>query len=191
MSNEPGRRERKKAATRRSIADAALRLFLERGYDNVTVAEIAAEADTAVTTLFAHFPGGKPALVFGGDEDRGAALAAAVRGRPDGTDVLGAVEAFIHQRGPFGGSDDPELRTRLKLVVSTPALREYARKRWTDCEDPLTAAIAEVTGRDAADPTLRALCRLMLEVPDIAGDAPDPDKAVTRIFSQLRNGWDF
>jgi AcrR family transcriptional regulator len=191
MSNEPGRRERKKAATRRSIAEAALRLFLERGYDNVTVAEIAAEADTAVTTLFAHFPGGKPALVFGGDEDRGAALAATVRDRADGVDVLGAVEAFIHQRGPFGGSDDPEMRTRLKLVASTPALREYARKRWTDCEDPLIAAIAGVTGRDPADPTLRALCRVMLEVPDVAGLAPDPGQAVTRIFRQLRHGWDF
>src|SRR4051794_41350410 len=82
---ETGRRERKKAATRRALADAALELFLERGYDDVTVAEIAEAADVSVTTLFNHFPGGKPALVFDEAQAREDALVAAVRDRPEGT----------------------------------------------------------------------------------------------------------
>ncbi|MFE2143549.1 TetR/AcrR family transcriptional regulator, partial [Streptomyces sp. NPDC059456] len=49
-----GRRERKKAATRRAIADAALHLFLERGYDEVGIREIADAADVSNTTLFKH-----------------------------------------------------------------------------------------------------------------------------------------
>ena len=63
-----GRRERKKAATRQALADAALRLFLEHGYDQVTVRDIAEAADVSTTTLFKHFPG-KEALVFDEDAD--------------------------------------------------------------------------------------------------------------------------
>ncbi|WP_147264659.1 TetR/AcrR family transcriptional regulator, partial [Streptomyces sp. NBRC 110611] len=59
----PGRRERKKAQTRKALADAALRLFLERGYDGVSVKDVAEAADVSVTTLFKHFSG-KEALVF-------------------------------------------------------------------------------------------------------------------------------
>ncbi|MGY5138836.1 TetR/AcrR family transcriptional regulator, partial [Streptomyces nigrescens] len=63
-----GRRERKKAATRQALADAALRLFLERGYDQVSIRDIAEAADVSTTTLFKHFPG-KEALVFDADSD--------------------------------------------------------------------------------------------------------------------------
>ena len=69
MTETMGRRERKKAQTRRALADAAMRLFTERGYDNVGVREVAEEADVAVTTLFKRFPS-KEALVFDGDADR-------------------------------------------------------------------------------------------------------------------------
>ncbi|MFD6073807.1 TetR/AcrR family transcriptional regulator, partial [Amycolatopsis lurida] len=48
----PGRRERKKAATRQALADAALKLFLERGYDQVSIRDIAEAADVSTTTLF-------------------------------------------------------------------------------------------------------------------------------------------
>ncbi|MBS2532549.1 helix-turn-helix transcriptional regulator, partial [Catenulispora sp. NF23] len=75
---EPGRRERKKAAIRQSLADTARDLFLERGYDAVGVREIAEAADVSVATLFNHFPDGKEALVFDQDADREAALVAAV-----------------------------------------------------------------------------------------------------------------
>jgi AcrR family transcriptional regulator len=53
---EIGRRERKKQQTRQAISDVATRLFLERGFDAVTVAEVAKAADVAVQTVFNHFP---------------------------------------------------------------------------------------------------------------------------------------
>ncbi|MGX5182951.1 TetR/AcrR family transcriptional regulator [Streptomyces avermitilis] len=80
------RRERKKAARRRSIADAAPELFLEHGFERVSVCGIAEEADVSATTLFAHFPT-KEVLVFDRDEDVEAELAAAVRERPKGHGV--------------------------------------------------------------------------------------------------------
>ncbi|PWK83272.1 TetR family transcriptional regulator [Lentzea atacamensis] len=88
----PGRREREKAATRAALSEAALKLFLERGYGKVTVAEIAEAADTAVATLFAHFPAGKEALILDDSGEREAALTAAVRERPEGSSVLDALQ---------------------------------------------------------------------------------------------------
>ncbi|KJK57800.1 hypothetical protein UK12_14285 [Saccharothrix sp. ST-888] len=78
-----GRRERKKAATRRALADAALRLFLERGYEQVGIREIADAADVSTTTLFKHFPVKEahfaleaPRAVRGHDDPRQALLRA-------------------------------------------------------------------------------------------------------------------
>ena len=115
----PGRRERKKAATHAALASAARRLFLERGFDAVTVAEIADAADTAVSTLFVHFPGGKEALLLGEGAEREAALTAAVRHRADGTSILRALRDFLATRGPFDPEPDPDSRELAQLVVRT------------------------------------------------------------------------
>lgn len=185
----PGRRERKKAATRQALATAARRLFLERGFDKVTVAEIADAADTAVSTLFAHFPGGKEALVLGDSDEREQALAAAVRQRPEGVSILQALRDFLATRGPFDPAPHPESRRIAELVISTPALRAYARSLWTSCEATLTHVIAEQTGRDADDLSLSLLARYVLETPDLAGAKPDPPAALDTAFTHLQRGW--
>lgn len=104
-----GRRERKKAATRKAIADAALRLFLERGYDDVGIREIADAADVSTTTLFKHFPV-KEALVFDEEDDVEAALLTAVRERPEGQSVPAALREHA-------------LRSRLLTADGNPASR--------------------------------------------------------------------
>ena len=180
-------RERKKVRTRRAIHEAAVRLFLERGFDQVTVADVAAEAETAVTTLFKYFPDGKVALAFPYDEDRPTALRDAIRSRPTGTDALTAVEKFIRARGPFG-PDRTISDAVLQLIVTTPALRAYARQKWTDCEDTLAEVLAAERGCEV-NPEVRALARFMLETPEIAGQEPDPGAAVGTIFGHLRAGW--
>lgn len=185
----PGRRERKKAATRQALATAARRLFLERGFDKVTVAEIADAADTAVSTLFAHFPGGKEALVLGDGNEREQALAAAVRQRPEGISILRALRDFLATRGPFDPDPEPESRRVAELVVATPALRAYARTLWTSCEAALAHVIAEQTGRDAGDLSLRLVARYVLEIPDLAGTEPDPVGALDTAFAHLERGW--
>ncbi|TDV56505.1 TetR/AcrR family transcriptional regulator [Actinophytocola oryzae] len=184
-----GRRERKKAATRHALATAAQRLFLERGFDRVTVAEIAEAADTAVSTLFAHFPGGKEALVLGDSDEREQALAAAVRERAEGVSILRALHDFLATRGPFDPDPGPKYRCLTELVVATPALRAYARRLWTDCETTLTRVIAEEAARDADDLSLRLLARFVLEIPDLAGTEPDPRAALATAFTHLERGW--
>ncbi len=181
-----GRRERKKAATRGAIADAALRLFLQRGYDQVSVKDVAEAADVAVTTLFQHFPG-KEALVFDQDEDREAALVAAITGRPADQSVLDALQAYYESTRAL--TLDPGLRDFLELVRGTSALREYARRMWTRHETSLARAIADSTGAPRDDLGAAALARFALEALDLAGEQPDPRRALTETFGWLRDGW--
>lgn len=191
MTETLGRRERKKAQTRAALSDAALDLFLKRGYDDVTVAEVAEAADTAVTTLFKHFPGGKETLVFGGSgEDRAAAIVEAIRTRGDGVRPLDALQAFMAERGAFETDPDRNMKRRLRLIAETPALSAYAMRRWVECEGALAEVLAEdVDGADAGDVTVRAVARYALEVPSLASLEPDPRAALAAAFDRLRAGW--
>ena len=181
-----GRRERKKAATRAAIADAALRLFIQRGYDQVSVKDVAEAADVAVTTLFQHFPG-KEALVFDQDEDREAALVAAVAHRPPEHSVLDALQTYYDRSRSL--TLDPGLKQFLQLVRETPALREYARRMWTRHEASLARAIADSTPGPPDTVGAAALARFSLEALDLAGEQPDPRRALSDTFAYLRTGW--
>ncbi|MFJ3407039.1 TetR/AcrR family transcriptional regulator [Promicromonospora sp. NPDC090134] len=187
MAAGTGLRARKRAQTRHALHESAVRLFLERGFDDVTVAQIAEDADVALTTLFTYYPDGKVALVFEQDEDRAAALVDAVRKRPAGADPLRAVEAFMASRLPFE-AHDRERKRLLELILSTPQLRAHVRKKWTDCEDALVTVLADEC-REPADAAVRALARLVLESPDIAARESTPGEALAMIFANLRRGW--
>jgi AcrR family transcriptional regulator len=183
-----GRRERKKAATRQAIADAALHLFLERGYDDVGIREIADAADVSTTTLFKHFPV-KEALVFDEDADQEARLLAAVRERPRGQSIPAALRehALRYRMAATGG--DARFTAFFDLVNSTPALRDYVQAMWLRHANALARTIAEESGLPADDPTCAALAHFALEAPRAARGHDDPRQAVTRAFDLLENGW--
>ncbi|RFA11662.1 TetR family transcriptional regulator [Subtercola boreus] len=181
-----GRRARKKAATRAAISDAALRLFLERGFDNVNVKDIADGADVAVTTLFQHFPS-KEALVFDQDEDREKALTAAVLNRAAEQSVLDALLDYFQNSRAI--TLEPALKDFLDLVRSTPALRDYARRMWTRHEESLARAIAETTGMPTGSVKAAALARFSLDALNLASEYDNPQAALTETFILLRTGW--
>lgn len=180
MEPSPGRRERKKAATRRSIGDAALRLSLERGFDHVTVAQIADEADVSVSTLFQHFPS-KEAMLFDDDTARESALLDAVRLRGAGRSALTALREHIGSRVPPGGEGDPDLAQFRALVARTPALVDYARAMWVRHEVALAAVLADELDRTSDDLQVRALAHFcvsahyLVEHDDAATSARDTD----------------
>lgn len=183
-----GRRERKNARTRQALADTALRLFLERGYDDVTVKEIADTVDISVPTVFKHVPEGKEALIFDDGTERRESLLAAVRERPAGQSVMTALRWFMAGRGPFVADPDPEFRRKTELIMNTPELREHTRKLWIRCEPPLAEAIAAEIGRAPDDVTARAAARYVLEIPQLVGDEPDPRAALEAVFDLLEHG---
>src|SRR5918999_2207519 len=103
-----GLRERKKRAAREAIAATARRLFAERGFDSVTVSEVAAAAVVSEKTVFNHFAT-KDDLAFAGREERLKRLLADVRERPPGASVLDVFRATTNAMIDdlaAGGDDD-------------------------------------------------------------------------------------
>lgn len=147
-----GLRERKKRATYDAIAATARRLFAERGFDAVTVAEVAVAAGVSEKTVFNHFAT-KEDLVFAGGEARLAQLQADLVQRPPGTsvlDVFRANSAAMLDVVAAGEADDSLVVPR--IVRGSPALQERLAVGWEREADALAAAIAEATG--AADDDL-------------------------------------
>lgn len=125
-----GVRAARKQQTRDQIAATALRLFAERGFEAVTVAEVARTAGVTEKTVFNHFAT-KEDLVYSGDQRFEAALAGAIGARPPGTPVAAAVGAFLLDRYA-GFDDDPERQERhavlARLVAASPALQARERQ---------------------------------------------------------------
>lgn len=190
----PGRRERKKAATRQGIADAALRLFLDRGFDEVTVAEIAEAADVSVTTLFKHF-GSKEALLFDEDAEQQSELVAAVRDREPGTDVVDGLYAWLLARvdGPPAARRPAaaELERFRELTDAAPSLRDHARRMWARHEAALAAALAADAGRAEPAPADRVLAHVVVGIPPLLREqAGRAREHLDAAFALLRHGYD-
>jgi len=190
-SSDPvGRRERKKAATRKNISDVATRMFLERGFDNVSIREVADAADVSPTTVFAHFPQ-KEALVFDEDDEQRDRLVAAVRDRPDGMSINRAIHDYYASEVGANVDEHGEdvARIFMRFLNETPALRDYAAKMWLRHEDALAAVIAEEYG--LAEPTaeIRVYSRFILQLQLLLTDSDDQLATLEAGFVVLENGW--
>src|ERR1700733_14114522 len=130
MGTELGLRELKKHRTRQLIAETARAMFVERGFDSVSVAEVARAAEVAEATVFNYFPT-KEDLVFQGMEAFEAELLGAVRDRPSGEPVLTAFGRFVLQpRGLLATQDQDSARYLAgiaRMIATSPALQ--ARQR--------------------------------------------------------------
>jgi AcrR family transcriptional regulator len=152
MRTQPGLRERKKRQTRALIAEAAHRLFAERGFDAVTVAEVARAADVSEGTVYNHFPT-KEDLFYGGMEAFEAELVGAVGQRPPGEPVLVAFRAFVLDRlGHLAGEEVAEVvATATRLVGASRALQARELEIVAHATDALAALIARETNAPTDD----------------------------------------
>lgn len=186
--HQAGRRERKKAATRALILQAAQELFLERGFDAVSVREIADKADVSPTTVFAHFPQ-KEALLFSEEDAQRERLVAAVRERPDGLSISDALKA--HYRAEFvsmwSGEDGALRRRIMSLMEATPALQDYASRMWLRHEAALAAAITEELGLPQPSDEIRIYARFALQIQLLV--TSDTDPMLDAGFRILDQGW--
>jgi AcrR family transcriptional regulator len=148
VASEPGLRERKKRQTRELIADAAWRLFAERGFDRVTVAEVARAADVSEATVFNYFPT-KEDLVYGRMEAFEEELLRAIRDRAAGESVLTAFGRFVLEpRGLLSARDEgaaERLATIARVITTSRALLAREHQILARYTDSLAALIAEET----------------------------------------------
>jgi len=159
MNTELGLRERKKRQTRQAIAKAAKRLFLERGFDQVSVAEVARAADVSEQTVFNYFPS-KEDLVFERMDTFEHELLSAVRERPEGETPLRAFVRFILDRSDtaMAGEGRRRVAELTRLVTASPSLMARERQIVAKYTDALATLLADETGAgpDDIEPRLAA-----------------------------------
>jgi AcrR family transcriptional regulator len=187
--SEPGRRQRKKAATRALILETARELFLERGFDAVSVREIANKADLSPATVFSHFPQ-KEALLFYEEDDQREKLIAAVRDRSEGFTISAALKDYYRAEfiAMWSGEDAPVRRRVMSLIEATPALQEYASRMWLRHEEALSAAITEEIGLQLPSDEVRAFARFALHIQLLV--TSDTDPMLDAGFRVLDHGWE-
>jgi AcrR family transcriptional regulator len=151
---ELGLRERKKQQTRGLIAETARRLFAERGFEQVTVADVARAAEVSTQTVFNYFPT-KEDLVYwrlGSFEED---LVTAIRERPAGEPALHAFKRFLLSQDGLLGKHDPAAREQLtaltRMIDGSPALQVREAQILAGYTATLAALLAEETGAREGD----------------------------------------
>jgi AcrR family transcriptional regulator len=154
MTTELGLRERKKQRTRELIAETAWRLFAERGFDQVPVAEIASAAEVSEATVFNYFPT-KEDLVFHRMEAFEQELLRAIRERPEGESIIQAFGRFVLTPRGFLASEDPGanegMRAVARVITSSRALLAREREIFESYTSTLAAHVAQERGMAADD----------------------------------------
>jgi AcrR family transcriptional regulator len=146
MTAPTGLRERKKKQTREEIASAAMKLFTERGFDAVTVAEVAEAAGVSEKTVFNYFQA-KEDLVFPEGEARWEALLESIRTRPVGTSLVAPFRQATHELlDQVARGDVEQIVARPRLVMASAALRGRLFVWWEQEAALLAPVIAEAAG---------------------------------------------
>jgi AcrR family transcriptional regulator len=153
----PRTSERGGPKTRARIAETAAGLFLERGFDAVTVAEVASAAGVSSVTVFNHFPR-KEDLFLDRSADASELLRAAVAGRADGVGVLDSLEAellrLVDERSPLSGLAEHSA-SFFRTIASSPALVARVREIGGELQRELLEQLL-ADGRSEGDPELLA-----------------------------------
>jgi AcrR family transcriptional regulator len=156
-----GLRARKKRAAHEAIVATARRLFAERGFDAVTVAEVAAAADVSEKTVFNHFAT-KEDLAFAGREEGLKLLVANIAERPPGDSVLDAFRALTNTLiDDFIAGGREDLLTVAKVIRGSRTLQERLTVGWESGAAAVTAAVAEASGASADDLVPRMVARTL------------------------------
>ena len=148
-----GLRETKKLATRQEIADRAMELFAARGFDHVTVAEVAAAAGVSQKTVFNYFPS-KEDLFFDEVPRREAALVEAIRSRAPGETILAALRQL--QARECTRLCQPGFAVFARIIEESPALQARELEVMARFAQVLAAEIERELGVDERDARLAA-----------------------------------
>lgn len=156
MDGQPSLRERKKQRTYQAISDAAIALFLEQGFDQVSVAEIAAAAMVSKPTLFRYFPTKEDLALYRFADHEGEA-SRVVRDRAPEQSPLQALHAHfragLDRRDPVTGlCDDSEVLAFHRLLYGTPSLVARLYAYTTRSEEALARTLYEAAHGPEATP---------------------------------------
>jgi len=170
LDTPPDRRTRKRLATRRSISDVATRLFFERGFDHVTVDEIAEAADVGRMTVFNHFPR-KEDMFFDLDEEGRETLRQALGQHDANIAPIETLRLLAHRLVTeesryvrfFPGS-----QRFVETIEGSETLKARARAIRDELANVVTLALSECVGREPTDPDAHLAANLLLATWSVA-----------------------
>jgi AcrR family transcriptional regulator len=189
-----GLRERKKLSTRQAISNTATRLFIERGFESVTIAEIAAAANVSKMTVSNYFPR-KEDLFFDREEEGQALMREALTRRAAGQSPLDALHALgrtlLEQQHPFAKISAGTAQF-WRTVADSPALSGRAREMRDVYMTELTSLLAQAVGKAQSDPHAQLAAALLVATWTTAyaaslrqHHANATDKSIRRTFNAL------
>jgi AcrR family transcriptional regulator len=171
---EVGLRDQKKAATRQQISAVATRLFLQRGFDAVSVADVARAANVSKMTVFNYFPR-KEDLMLDRDQEARDLLREAVLERAPRTSILRAVERLasrlVEAEHPFAKWDDGAAQF-FETVRAAPSLVARLREIRDETERGFTEILEQAAG-EKGDPVARVLASAVLAAWHVAYEAAE------------------
>ena len=171
VETSPDRRTRKRLATRQRISDIASRLFVERGFDQVTVDEIATAADVARMTVFNHFAR-KEDMFFDLDEEGREDLLAALEKRDAHTSPIEALRLFAHraiaEQRPYVCFFEGDSERFMDTIQASEALKARARAIRDELSEVLAAAMAQAADRTPPEPAANLAASLLVATWEVA-----------------------
>ena len=155
-------RERKKARTRASIREHALRLFREQGYQATTVEQIAAAAEVSPSTFFRYFPTKEDVIL---QDDMDTRMFEALERQPPELSPIAAMRAAIREAlASYTGADLAMLRETTSLTFTVPEVRARAIDEFARTINTFVVAVAKRAGRPADDLAVRAMAGAVMGV---------------------------
>jgi AcrR family transcriptional regulator len=170
MDDQDNRRTRKRLATRQGISDTATRLFLERGFDAVTIDDIAAAADVGRMTVFNHFPR-KEDMFFDREEEIQTLAFDAIRQRGAGVSPIEATRRLAHDlvtRDHQFVMLSEDTSWFIRTALTSAALKARAREMRDDFTRALAIVLADTGNRPAGDPDAHLAAGLIVATWDVA-----------------------
>jgi AcrR family transcriptional regulator len=161
-ADQPGLRERKKAKTRASIREHALRLFREQGYTATRVEQIAEAAEVSPATFYRYFPTKEDVVL---QDDLDVLTLDALEAQPPGLSPLAAVRAaVVDAQARFTEEERERFRQTTELTMAVPEIRARALDEFARTIDDTAAVLAKRSGREPDDVTARSLAGAILGV---------------------------
>jgi AcrR family transcriptional regulator len=162
LTAQVGLRERKKARTRASIREHAIRLFCEKGYQDTTVQMIAAAADISPSTFFRYFPT-KEDLVLQDDLD--VRMLEAFARQPASVSPIAAIRAAVKESlASFTEAEMDQIRVTTELSLTVPEIRARAMDEFVRTIAVVGQAVADRSGRSPDDLPVRVLAGAVIGV---------------------------
>ena len=188
---EAGLRQRKKRRTREQIVEHAMALFDERGFEHVTIADIAAAADIAPRTFFAYFPS-KEAVVFHDFDALFDSLQERIEGRPASETAIDALRGWLENSMPSAHTEDEDATLRKRMCHDEPGLAAHQQHLLARLEVLLREGVARDLGEppDGLRPKLVAAAAVaaMAAIDDEGADKAQSMKVLDEALIFLRGG---